>query len=77
MSLLDATNRRTHAQAQVELATSEYDTLNEAFSAGAASRLEVDSALLRRFEAEMLLAVAEVDIQAAAYRVRRLARCDR
>ncbi len=52
MSLLDAINRRTQAQAQVELATSEYDTLNEAFSAGAASRLEVDSALLRNFRCE-------------------------
>jgi outer membrane protein TolC len=74
MTLLDSINRRTQAQAQVTLAESEFDTLNRAFAAGGASRLEVDSSLLRRFEAETLLAVAEVDVQEAAYRVRRLAR---
>jgi hypothetical protein len=70
--LADAVQRQAQATQQLELATDEYEALQTAWSAGAATRLELDAALVRQFEAATLLALAEVDVQAAAYQVERM-----
>jgi multidrug efflux pump subunit AcrB/outer membrane protein TolC len=70
--LADAVQRQAQATQQLELATDEYEALQTAWSAGAATRLELDAALVRQFEAATLLALAQVDVQAAAYQVERM-----
>ena len=70
--LQEAQLRTRQAQEQADLAESAHARTEQAWQTGAASRLDVDTALQSWLAARLQVAVAEVDVQSAAYALQRL-----
>jgi outer membrane protein TolC len=68
----EAQLRTRQAQEQADLAEAAHARTEQAWQTGAASRLDVDTALQAWLTARLQVAVAEVDVQSAAYALQRL-----